>query len=330
MSQVACIPKVSVIITIYNAEKFIERCVRSLFEQTLENIEYIFINDCTPDASVDILREIIEDYPLRKNQVKIIEHRQNSGVAITRNTGLHASTGLYVIYCDSDDWVEKEMYEKMYNKAIEENADLVGCDFYYDYLKYSCYHKESFDLPKDEQFRRLLYGAMGGYSVIRLVRRELYETNKISFPDGVNMMEDLLVSLKLHRSAQRISYLPEALYHYIQYNANSIVTNVNQQQLDYSIEIVSRIERFLKKSGIWEQYYFEFMERAFGCKMYMVLLPQLRNYKKWHTLWPISNDYIRRYHLSYLNKVIFILANYKLYLLASALQSLKIYIKKIF
>lgn len=322
-------PKVSVIVPIYNVEKFIERCVRSLFEQTLEEMEYVFVNDCTPDASMDILKNILKDYPQREDQVKIIEHQKNCGVAVTRNTGLHASCGLYTIYCDSDDWVEKEMYGKMYNKAIREDADLVGCDFYYEYTESLCYHKESFDLPEEEQFRRLLYGGMGGYGCIRLVRRELYKKNDISFPDGVNMMEDLFVSLKLHGKVERIAYVPEALYHYVQYNPNSIVKTVNRRQLDDSIEIVCRIEIFLKETGNWERFHLEFMERAFGCKTPLVLLPQFRDYKKWHTLWPESNCYIQKYHLSFLNKVIFRLAHHKLYVLASALQSVKMFIKKI-
>ena len=106
-------PKISVIIPVYNVEKYIERCVRSLFEQTLGEIEYIFVDDCTPDGSIAILRRIIEDYPERKPFVSIISHEQNKGLAIARRTGVNAACGEYVAFCDSDDWVDTNMYEKL-------------------------------------------------------------------------------------------------------------------------------------------------------------------------------------------------------------------------
>lgn len=323
------LPAVSVIVPIYNVEKYIGCCVRSLFEQTLENMEYIFVNDCTQDSSMEVLKAVIGEYPQRQDQVKVIEFQKNKGVSYARNAGLQASCGLYTIFCDSDDWVEKEMYEKMYLKAKASGADLVGCDYYDEYSGSSCYQKVFFDLPEKEQFRRLLYGGKGGFVWIRLVRRELYEMNAISFPDGVNMIEDLFVSLKLHWKARRVAYIPEAFYHYIKYNSNSIITNINQRQLDDSIEIVHRIESFLKENGIWERYYSEFMELAFLCKMCMVLSPQFQDYARWHSLWPESGNNLLKYHLSFWHKMIFTLVNHKWYMLASALLSVKMFIKKI-
>ena len=122
--------RISVIVPIYNVKLYIERCVRSLMEQTLENIEFIFVNDCTPDDSMDILHYVLEEYPKRREQIKIIEHETNRGISAVRNTGLKNATGQYIIYCDSDDWVEKNMYEKLLVKALETSADIVGCDFF--------------------------------------------------------------------------------------------------------------------------------------------------------------------------------------------------------
>ncbi len=122
-------PKVSVIIPVYKAEQYIEKCARSLFEQTLDDIEFIFIDDCTPDNSIDILKCLIRDYPHRKSQVKIIHNEENKGISTTRNIGLNNSTGEYIIHCDSDDWIDDDLYEKLYLKAIEEKSDIVLCDF---------------------------------------------------------------------------------------------------------------------------------------------------------------------------------------------------------
>ena len=99
-------PKVSILVPIYGTEKYIEKCARSLFEQTYDNIEYIFVNDCTKDASVEILKKTIEDYPQRKSQVTIISHNTNRGLAASRLTAFEHSTGAYLWCVDSDDYAD--------------------------------------------------------------------------------------------------------------------------------------------------------------------------------------------------------------------------------
>ena len=103
-------PKVSVIIPVYNVEKYIERCARSLLEQSLKDIEYIFVDDCSPDNSITMLENILKEYPERQPLVKILFHEPNRGLAYTRQEGVDAAKGEYIIHCDSDDWVEPEMY----------------------------------------------------------------------------------------------------------------------------------------------------------------------------------------------------------------------------
>ena len=118
-------PKISVIVPVYGVEKYIERCARSLFEQTLEDIEYIFVDDCTPDNSISILCKVLSDYPNRKKQVKILHHEKNKGLAQARQTGLKIASGEYIAHCDSDDWVDKDLYEIAHNKAKSESLDVV-------------------------------------------------------------------------------------------------------------------------------------------------------------------------------------------------------------
>ena len=122
-------PKVSVIIPVYGVENYIERCARSLFEQTLDDIEYLFIDDCTPDQSIKVLQQLLEEYPQRKHQVIIHRMEHNSGQAAVRKWGMQNATGEYVIHCDSDDWVDLDMYRAMYEKAKSDNSDFVVCDF---------------------------------------------------------------------------------------------------------------------------------------------------------------------------------------------------------
>ena len=123
--------KVSVIIPVYGVEKYIARCAHSLFSQTMrEGIEFIFIDDCTPDRSIDILCEVLEQYPHRKAQTRIVKMPTNSGLPAVRRHGIQLAKGDYIIHCDSDDWVDIRMYETMYRKAMEENADIYGFIMY--------------------------------------------------------------------------------------------------------------------------------------------------------------------------------------------------------
>ena len=121
---------VSIIVPIYNVEKYIERCIRSLFEQTMDDVEYIFVDDCTPDQSMAILRHLMEEYEFRNLNIKIISHEHNKGLPSARNTGLAAATGDYIFHCDSDDWMEKDAMEKMYQAAQANQADIVWCDWF--------------------------------------------------------------------------------------------------------------------------------------------------------------------------------------------------------
>ena len=97
--------KVSVIIPIFGVERFIRKCAETLMEQTLQEVEYIFVNDATPDGSISVLKEVIAYYPQRLTHVRIIEHKVNKGLPAARNTGLSYATGEYVFHCDSDDYL---------------------------------------------------------------------------------------------------------------------------------------------------------------------------------------------------------------------------------
>ena len=120
---------ISIIIPVYGVEKYIEKCVRSLFEQTYENLEYIFVNDCTKDSSMEILKTVLSEYPDRISNVTIINNEKNIGQSGSRKKGILAANGHYMIHCDSDDWVDLDYYEKIAKKAEETDADIICCDY---------------------------------------------------------------------------------------------------------------------------------------------------------------------------------------------------------
>ena len=121
--------KVSILVPIYGVEKYIEQCAISLFSQTYEDVEYIFVNDCTPDNSISILEKVLANYPERKSQTKIINHPENRGLGAGRKTALAASTGEFILNVDSDDYIPTDAIEKLVAVQKETNADIVSGAF---------------------------------------------------------------------------------------------------------------------------------------------------------------------------------------------------------
>lgn len=321
--------KVSVIVPIYNVEKYIERCVRSLMEQTLKEIEYIFVNDCTPDKSIDILKKVIQEYPYRAEHIHFLNHTINKGLPSTRNTGLTITTGEYIAHCDSDDWVEPDMYEKLYNQAISENADIVCCDFWDDFTYKKRLRKDSYYTSKKENIRAMLQTRIHGSNGNKLVKKTLYSEHNIKFPDGINMWEDLYTSVRLFYYSQKITYIPQAFYHYFQQNSDSLVNNLSLKKIEERIEICNLIEKFFHTNNAMEDFTPALQQRKLWAKMEFVTDKNLKDFNRWRKLWPEANPQIVQSTFSTFNKLVFILVQKELDSLASTLLNLKYFLKRI-
>ena len=107
----------SILVPVYGVEKYIERCARSIFEQTYHNLDIVFVDDCTPDKSIDLLQRVLEDYPKRKAQTRIIRHAHNRGLSAARNTAVAAAIGTFLTHVDSDDWIELNAVEVLVSEA---------------------------------------------------------------------------------------------------------------------------------------------------------------------------------------------------------------------
>ena len=221
--------KVSIIIPIFKVRNFIERCACSLFEQTLKDIEYIFVDDASPDDSVDILKACVERYPERKEQVQILVHEQNQGLPAARNTGLAVATGEYVFHCDSDDFVERNMLEEMYEAAKAKDADMAYCDFYLTFEKNERYMSNPSYGTAEAMLKSGLLGGNMKYNVWnKLVKLSLYADNDVWFPAGHGMGEDMTM-IRLAACARSVSYIPKAFYHYVKLNANAYSATMSQR-----------------------------------------------------------------------------------------------------
>lgn len=251
--------KVSVIIPVYKVETFIERCVRSLMEQTMNEVEYIFVDDASPDDSIHILHKVLADYLARRAHVKILTHGENKGLPAARNTGLAAASGEYVFHCDSDDFVEKDLLSTLYEAACHEKADIVWSDYYISYPSNERYLKQPSYKTPEAALKGMLHGRMKYNVWNKLVKRSLYTEHDITFPAGYAMGEDMTMMF-LFSYAHKVAYVGKALYHYVSNSAS--MTNVPKPkhliELKYNSD---RVLSFLEQryNGTWREEGYSFM-----------------------------------------------------------------------
>ena len=221
--------KVSIVVPVYGVEKFIERCARSLFEQTYRDIEYVFVDDCTPDRSVDVLLRVVEEYPDRKDAVRIIHNVVNKGLAVTRRIGISNCTGDFVYNIDSDDYIELTTISDLMEKQKETNADIVAAHMYINECQVTQnlitpdYHS-TYDMLVDILSKDIHHEWCG-----RMVRRSLFNYEDIWTPDGLNVGEDWVMTSKLAYYARTVGLVDRHLYHYILTNEASYMHEIRTQ-----------------------------------------------------------------------------------------------------
>lgn len=253
-NQLITMVKVSVIVPIYGAEQYIEQCLHSLFQQTMKDgLEFIFVNDNTPDNSIKVLKHVLESYPNRKHQVKVIEHKLNKGVSTSRQDGFNASTGEYVIHCDPDDWVDTDMYESMYNHAKRHNADMVICDFVYASSSQNaiCSQKPSscdYHIVFKELFEHL-----HGSCCNKLSRRKSIIDAKIKFDPDLNICEDLLYIASLVKTGISVSYIPKPYYYYRNVSSESSLARKYSDKQYHTDVLMAQKLRCITANTIAEQ-----------------------------------------------------------------------------
>lgn len=247
-------PKVSVIIPVFGVEKYIERCARSLFEQTLDDMEFIFVNDCTKDNSIEVLKSVINEYPNRKHQVKIFSQTKNMGVSRARERGVREAKGEYIGFCDSDDWVTLDMYKKMYERATSgKGFDFIKCGHYISdglgFNKIKLVYTGSEDFSKDQVISWLLTYKHWNSIWDSICRTSIYHDNNIEFTDD-NMLEDLFLATQLLSACKTFNVIQEPLYYYFS-NPTSIchlndsenIKKKAQQAYNNVVKIVDIINR---------------------------------------------------------------------------------------
>ena len=241
---------ISIIVPVYNAEKYLERCILSILNQTLKDIELILINDGSPDDSQKIIDKYKKEYPDIIKTKTII----NSGPSVARNTGLEIATGEYIGFVDSDDYIEKTMYEKLYSKAMEEKSDIVACGYFTETEKtikaYQTGYLEHYGKSIVENPEIFIYGVP--YLWNKIFKRELITKNKISFNKELKIFEDLTLVYKLFAHANKISKIEDPLYYYIKENTESLTSKFSEKFF-HIMPAMKELKDYYKKLGIYDE-----------------------------------------------------------------------------
>lgn len=220
--------KVSVVIPVFNSAPYIAKLAKCLLEQTMESIEFIFVNDYSTDDSLKRLLNVIEEYPNRK--VKIINNNKNVGSASSRNCGLDVATGDYVMFADSDDWMEPDMVECLYKEISGRGLNIVYSDYYESYSDKEVLINQDFGEDSQGCIYSMLSHGMHGSTCNKIYLRQFLLHVGERFVDGADLFEDVGWNIRLFASTDKIGYLPMAFYHYVQYNQSSIIHDTISQK----------------------------------------------------------------------------------------------------
>jgi glycosyltransferase involved in cell wall biosynthesis len=236
-------PSISILIPIYNVEKWIEKCARSAFEQTYENLEYIFVDDCSPDNSIEILKRVIADYPHRAPNVRIIQNKQNRGIAVVRNTLIDECNTDFLFFLDSDDWIEPNTIELLVDKQLETGADIVTGRIIEHTSQGEVPYKT---LGHDKDRESTLLGFLNDQMIspvlcCRLIRTSLFKNNSIKLEENVNLYEDFSVTPRLFYFSNIVSGISSFILHYNRQNPNSYTYNYDSDW-NYQLQVLKAYE----------------------------------------------------------------------------------------
>lgn len=285
---------ISIIIPIYNSEKYLLRALDSLFQSSSNALEYIFIDDASADKSLAMLYDYIDVHQIPKAIVKIISLVENKGSANARNEGLKIATGEYIAFFDADDWIAGDGYADMYNYAVEKNLDIVWTDFYYSDGK--THERKIQDLESNsiQCIKNLLKERLHGALWNKLYKRELFVANSIYFPSGQDYWEDLSTNVILFSKADSVGYLNKAFYYYFQGNENSLGSKSLEKKISQIVNNCNRIIEYLNKN-YRTVFDVEINYLKLASKQTLLFTTEIQNFYSWENLYREANKYILKF-----------------------------------
>lgn len=256
-------PKISIIIPVYNTEKYLKRCLNSLVRQTLKDIEVILIND----GSLDNSSNICDEYAEKDSRFKVV-HKENGGASKSRNIGLNMACGEYICFVDSDDYIDTNGFEEMYNIATEKNVDIVLSNHFYGESNINNVKFPKNVVVEKDEIKKMLVNSNTDFFLPFLWRnifKNTEEQQKIRFKTNLKYGEDSLYNLTSYLSANRMYCIDKAFYHYMQ-NDTSTMNSKKKKFLYYLNNLYKEKMKLYEEGNLNE------------------LKPDLYNYTIQHTL----------------------------------------------
>lgn len=242
-------PLISIIVAIYKAEDYLEKCINSLLKQTFKDFEILLIDDGSPDNS----GIICDEYAKIDSRIQVY-HKENGGVSSARQLGLNKAKGKYIIHADPDDWIEADMLKELYSKAEAENADMTICDYYVDFKnsnKTIYVNQKPKSLEHIEVLKELFIN-LHGSGCNKLIKKDCFDKFNIAYPQEIKFCEDLYVNAAILKNKIKIAYLPKAFYHYVQYiNTNSLTSSYSINTFLHDKELVNAFDNLMQGGPVF-------------------------------------------------------------------------------
>ena len=238
--------KISVIIPVYNTGNYLKKCLDSILNQTLKEIEIIIVNDGSSDNSLDIIKRY-----MKKNKNIILINKENGGQGSARNMGISRATGEYISFVDSDDFIDEEMLEEMYLTAKENDSDIVICNISDYYEKSGTTRDVSLNLKEDVSIQEAILYSVPSV-VNKIYRRKLLQDNKLFFNEKI-WYEDFPYSIELLVHAKKIYFISKPFYHYF----HRIQSTMHNQNISKNLDILkayNELEEYLKNNNYYDIY----------------------------------------------------------------------------
>ena len=310
--------KVTILMPIFKVEQYLEKTLDSVFSQSYSNIDFVFVNDCSPDNSLQILKKAISKHHVDAGRYTIVNHQQNEGIAVSRTDCIANAKGDYVFFVDSDDWIEKDAVTKMVEATQDGIIDIVGCDFLKDYISGdTTYHHENYAGTCRENLYRCLNYDIATVLWKLLIKRSLFDNFTIT--PHVDIVEDYIMSVKLYYYAKSFVAIPHAFYHYVQYN-QARVSLQTLWSVNMHIKGVEEVEAFCRDKGLYDNdVEHKLLLRKFNIKSNF-LTKQLLDYQSYRNTFPEAKAIWREMGYSGKEKIKFWLAEHGLYYLLKLIQ----------
>lgn len=261
-------PQISVIVPVYNVGKLVKRCLDSLLNQSLKDIEIIIVNDGSTDDSEDYLHPYLGD-----NRIKYIKKETNEGLGNARNIGISHSLGKFISFVDSDDWIDLDLYKVMLENAVNTNSDIIICGVQNEYENCIC-SKERYsytysnEISKEKAISLLSRSEANNFMISPVVWNKIYKKNLLTENNitflGNSYWEDNLFSFQIFTKAKKISIVPCVCYHYYQ-RENSITNTFSKKHIDDLIISYKILKSFLEENSIDAKYqkeFYSYLDRA--------------------------------------------------------------------